>query len=505
MTHTRSVQIGPEFFRKTFNDYSSWQFALMRELLQNSLEAPGSRHVQVMVTPEAGNTRLVVANDGAPMTEDELVNKLLSLGGSGQDFQGTVGGYGRAKELIYYCNLSYQIRTGAFLVTGCGAGYDLESQDHFAGTESSILIAGDQVQVLRDHCRRFISLSHWKGTLTLDEETLADRLKPGKFRRDLGWAKIHTNKTHSHLLLVTIGGMPMFPRQTSYQGCVYVELTGKSSDVLQSSRDGLKWPYAGELDRFLADLTVNRRKALRPPQVEILHYPGAKLQIPSRTRLGKERVIIPQKTEARSAALLGTAGDDDQESSNTSVRLMQTLAAGTECRELEAAAITPERPGAFGLEFIVKNDTGMAIPAYYLPDGFSAYARILVQRWRDILLGLALLLGRREAFALGFFFSADLEAAHEKNSHYGHILYVNPVGVVRGPSGARSLCKRWRFDAAGCWKLLATALHEWTHLEGYADHDEAFSSRLTDVTALVLQNLKRFGRLFDRGGAIREQ
>lgn len=504
MTHSRSVQIGPEFFRKTFNDYSSWQFALMRELLQNSLEAPGCHHVQVTVTPEDGNTRLVVANDGAPMSEDELVHKLLSLGGSGKDFQGTVGGYGRAKELIYYCHVSYQIRTGAFLVTGSGAGYDLESQDHFAGTESSILIAGDQVQALRDHCRRFISLSHWKGTLTLDGETLAERLKPGKFRRDLSWAKIYTNKTHSNLLLVTIGGMPMFCRQTSYAGCVYVELTGKSSDVLQSSRDGLKWPYAGELDRFLADLTVNRRKALRPPQVEILHYPGAKLRIPLRTSLGKERMIVPPKTETGVGKSRGTA-ELDQDSSAESVRLMQALVAEADCRELESGVMTQEQSGAFGLEFIVKNDTGMVIPAYYLPDGFSSYARILVQRWRDILLELALLLGRREAFALGFYFSADLEAAHEKSSQYGHILYVNPVEIIRNPSGARSLCKRWRFDGLGNWKLLATALHEWTHLEGFADHDESFGCRLTDLTALALQNLKRFGRLFDRGGARREQ
>ena len=32
MTHTRSVRIGPEFFKKTFNDYSDWHFALAREI-----------------------------------------------------------------------------------------------------------------------------------------------------------------------------------------------------------------------------------------------------------------------------------------------------------------------------------------------------------------------------------------------------------------------------------------------------------------------------------------
>ena len=70
----------------------------------------------------------------------------------------------------------------------------------------------------------------------------------------------------------------MFCRRADYKGCVVVELTGSSSDVLQSSRDGLKWGYALELDQFLADLAVNRRKALQQPRVEVLHYPGSKLQ-----------------------------------------------------------------------------------------------------------------------------------------------------------------------------------------------------------------------------------
>ena len=36
--------------------------------------------------------------------------------------------------------------------------------------------------------------------------------------------------------------------------------------------------------------------------------------------------------------------------------------------------------------------------------------------------------------------------------------------------------------------------------EGSGPHNEEFACRLSDLTTLVLQNLKRFGRLFDRGG-----
>ena len=151
-------------------------------------------------------------------------------------------------------------------------------------------------------------------------------------------------------------------------------------------------------------------------------------------------------------------------------------------------------------EFVVKNDTGLVIPAYYLPENFGRYAQLLVQRWRDILVELARLLAHREPFAIGFYFSADMEAAHEKSQNYGHIVYINPIEVTHNPGGSRSFAKRWKFDAAGNWRLLATALHEFCHLEGYGPHNEEFACRLSDLTALVLQNLKRFGRTFDRGG-----
>jgi hypothetical protein len=153
-----------------------------------------------------------------------------------------------------------------------------------------------------------------------------------------------------------------------------------------------------------------------------------------------------------------------------------------------------------GLAFVVKNDTGMTIPPYLLPGRFSDYARLLLKRWRDILVELARLAGRTEPFTLGFYISAELEAAHERSDGHGDILYVNPVEVTQNPGGSRCLRKRWKFTAPGNWKLLATAIHEWTHFEGFRDHDEEFAGRATDLTSMVLQNRQRFARLFDRGG-----
>ena len=93
------VKIGPSFFAKVFNDYSSWTWAFVREALQNGIDAPGSTEVRFEVQ-SGTDTTIAFQNDGSPMTEEELVGKFLALGESGKNFQGTIGGMGRAKELL---------------------------------------------------------------------------------------------------------------------------------------------------------------------------------------------------------------------------------------------------------------------------------------------------------------------------------------------------------------------------------------------------------------------
>jgi hypothetical protein len=35
----RQVKIGPEFFAKAKNDYANWKWAIIREFMQNSMDA----------------------------------------------------------------------------------------------------------------------------------------------------------------------------------------------------------------------------------------------------------------------------------------------------------------------------------------------------------------------------------------------------------------------------------------------------------------------------------
>ena len=158
---------------------------------------------------------------------------------------------------------------------------------------------------------------------------------------------------------------------------------------------------------------------------------------------------------------------------------------------LPAAAANQQRPA-----FYSKNETGMKIPAWFLPgELMSGYSRALIGRWGALLAELATLTGRTEPFAIGFIFSEETEAEYEQRDGQ-RIVYVNPAVIERKAGRSRTLKNRWKFSAAGNWQLLATAIHEWTHFLGRRIHDEDFAGSQTELTGKVLANRTKFSRHF---------
>jgi hypothetical protein len=144
-------------------------------------------------------------------------------------------------------------------------------------------------------------------------------------------------------------------------------------------------------------------------------------------------------------------------------------------------------------EFIVKNTTGMEVPAHYQPHAFSSYSIRLTKVWAKTLLVLHELFGREASFSVGFIFDEDREAEYEGAGEYDQVFYLNPITVVRqGNSSSRSFAKRWKLTPAGKYAILSDAIHEFTHSLGYTGHDECYSSKLTELMGVVLTNIKKF-------------
>lgn len=502
------IKIGPNFFRKEKDAYSNWRTATAREFLQNCLDARGTKHVFVSVCDVHDEVELVVENDGEPMTEDIIVNKLLSLGESGKDFVGTVGGFGLAKTLLYMSNLRYEIHSGDNLVVGSGGDYTLTKREFFKGTKSTVWFAQED-ELSAKLTKAFVGLialsQRPNVNFSVNGDPVEGNLKKGAHRRDFTWGSIYTNNSFPNRIVVRIGGIPMFTKYTSLDKCVVVELTGTSGNVLQSNRDGLKWEQQDQLDEFIRQLTVDKHTALRnTPVTEYIHYDGDRFVaregrsnvaalINAAYEAVQEPVEIPEEGEQLApgvaATVLAEIGHSEQHVESPS-RVLIPVNEG-----IQLFDDMPKLP-TISHEFVIKNQTGLSVPDHFRPESFSAYSSRLVKIWAATLLEIHRLFCNRDDFAVGFIFDDSREAEYETGGPYNTVYYLNPATIRTNTlNGGRSLAKRWKLTSAGKYALLMTAVHEFTHTQ-IQEHDEDYANALTTNAAVVLGNIKKFHRCF---------
>ena len=494
----RHVTIGPEFFAKSRNDYDNWKWALIREFCQNSIDCGSSLIKITTVLDKDGNTVLTVENDGEPMDYNTITDKLFCLGSSGKDFVDSVGGFGKAKELLYFCHESYTIRSGNYIVEGSGADYDItESDTHLHGTTSRIVIAGDYCDLLADNAYRFVSYSQVSCKFVINNDThVSCKLKKGYYRRDLGFGKVYTNNSFNRKLIIRINGIPMFDYPTGIDKCVVVELDGNSSDTLTSNRDGLINPYKTQLSDFLTELTVDKQSALKNRVPRYVRYKGDKLSI----TIDADTLDLPELANNTTNVI------DGKKMISLPVSPVMQAASSTEYSGSSAPSYTSSTSTAhetisIGTDFIIKNETDLKIPKHFDPGSgyFSSYSSKLIKVWGRLLLQMHKLFAHGDSFSVGFIFDdgdiAVTEAEYEQSSDFGKVYYLNPAVVVeQNYSYSKSFKKRFKLTERD--RLIAIAAHEFVHGLGYGWHDERYANKLTSVLATVMKNRKAFGWCF---------
>jgi hypothetical protein len=365
------------------------------------------------------------------------------------------------------------------LAEGEGGDYQLTlGLDPLHGTTTTVLMEGDEVGRLVAMFERFAAFAQWKGTLTVNGRTLATDLRKGSPRREYEWGKVYTNQQFSNLLVVRIGGQPMFTRSIKFKGCVLVELTGTSGQRLVASRDRLQYRYNDELDDLLSELAVDTRSALKQQRAEYKRYQGEKVKAE-----GKRPKALPGLDVA---ALVQTLGQPDPSG--------QPRGSGR-----VVAASRENRPVGIGPEFICKQCAGMETPAYYLPgDQFSAYAKGLVRAWAMTLKRLYELHDLEGAFSIGFIFDDGCKAECERSEEYGLVYYLSPAEIVKNSKfNSRSFKARFSSAWTNRFEIMSLAAHEFVHgAFGIGEHTEDFAAKLTEVSAVMMANVRDFARFY---------
>ncbi len=487
-----AITIGPSFFKKEFKDYSNWHWAYIREALQNCFDAPSSKNVKIELSQQNGNTTITFSNDGGTMDENTIVNKLLSLGESGKNFVGSVGGFGKAKVLLYFAQTSYTIRSGNYIIKGEGGHYNIEKGEYYPGTSSTVVIEGEHKFSLENALIRFCRHAQWEGTVTYSGKHLETNQHKGTFRRELSFGRVYTNQNVKGAVC-RIHGIPMFIDTYCTDRGVIIELNGNSGTTLTSNRDMLSYTYRNELSQFTKMLNTDATKALSVPNPTVTYYPGHKCYIKkTTTKQEKSEAIAAKVTRStvytfNSETTQSTAVENDDD---TNWAEICDIPAEQESQD-------PQEVNQLGFNFYIRNETRLVVPNHFLPTQMSEYATKLSHIWANVLLTMHQILESNKVnvpstFSVGFVFSENTEALyHLKDGEVTY--YLNPCSIAQDRTGTRF---KKRFLLTEKERIISIAVHEIVHALGYEYHDEDYACKLTELFAVAMKNRTKFNACF---------
>lgn len=272
---THTIGVPGEYFRKMAKaDYRNWRQALGREFLQNSADAGAT---EIAFTFDNASRTLIVEDNGSGMAVETIVNKLLVLGGSEKP-AGAVGGFGKAKELLFFSWDSYEIHSRDNVVIGQGATYQIDKTNHRQGTKCRITFQSDEdMWYIEYGVREALGWSQVKARVTLNGQTIPP-LRRGRLVADTDWgANVYLTKSvKSDYMFVRLNGVCMF-RQfigSGVKGLVIVELSGDSVNLFTSNRDGMVEDYSNRLQSLANRLVESPKSAVKEKVEHLDHYKG---------------------------------------------------------------------------------------------------------------------------------------------------------------------------------------------------------------------------------------
>lgn len=275
-----NIRVPKEFFVKAKKEYHNWHFAFFRELIQNSVDA-GAKNIKFKLSDNDNFIFIECHDDGCGMDKDIITNALLSLGGSNKaDIEGSIGGFGYAKTLLFFSHEEYSIQTKNWIVKGEGGSYNINQSDNFIkGTSIHVTmnkldsVSRNSVGDLEYELKRILKHSNIKAKVFINEEQYKPKKTKHKFEYNTPIGKLLFSETHneySSSLWLRINGLAMFEHDIYYHNTVhfngYIELDKKPTDVLTTNRDSLKGSASKEFNSVFSALQ-NERSSLKNEKI----------------------------------------------------------------------------------------------------------------------------------------------------------------------------------------------------------------------------------------------
>lgn len=250
------VSFDKKVFKKVLDDYANWKEALVRELLQNAIDA-GATEIEIETYP--GEIRCT--DNGHGISREILKEALLHVGGSWKANPDSEGGFGRAKELLFFAHPRWLIRSQDYFVEGSYIEYEIFDGNEcplFNGTEVVIQFEEDDVPFGEDlgHlAKRFIRECSLSCKVFVNGEKVVSNYRGWKRVGSLSFGEVRAKRNKSNwgqLSVLGRSGLKMFSYSVSVPADVVVQLNVPSVEVCTTNRDGLKYAFQEEVMNLLA-------------------------------------------------------------------------------------------------------------------------------------------------------------------------------------------------------------------------------------------------------------
>lgn len=482
------VRIPTGYFLKMAKaDYQNYRSALAREFYQNSIDAGATR---IDVTVNNDERSVVVADNGCGMTREVILEKLLVLGGT-HKATGSVGAFGKAKELLFFSWASYEIKTGNLRVEGSGAEYEIsEVPGVTQGTIAKITFDEETFLSKWDfHFRVVASKMLTQVRIFINGDEAPNPKMRGQSKISNAWLTVYQNKAHeSDYASVRVDGIWMFDEYVgSGKGTLSFEIARSAmEEALTSNRDGLKFSHRQELDKITADLIVNPKSGMdRQKTITYEHIEGTgqvRLEAATAPMVAKALECFDSEMalgQKQSILLQALEADGFQSDDLASMRL-QEMSDITELNsQLQLIGYKPN--------FVLKYQ-GAAGPAHSFMETNKAH--VLANLWTEVVKQVLLDNVVYESFTAGFTFYKKDEAERWKRGDVISYL-VNPLnllhvhGLDNAPLSNRTMLLK---------DLRSRACHEIAHhfVEG---HGEDFTNTFHVVEAKTWKSETLYRRI----------
>lgn len=293
---TRQIKLGPKLFAKEKAMYRDWLTALIRENIQNSVDA-GATEIDIRIEDESNLKKVTFSDNGPGMDMDTLENVYFILGETTKLNPQSIGGFGIARMLTAFAQEKYTLRTRDIFVEGRGAEWTPQTgQPFYSGVEIAAWIDSDRdiESVFKDYLRT----CYIKASVKINGNRFTEWAKRNKLERALSFGDVYTNQSKSSGVIVRSNGVTMFQPYCTAPFLVIVELdSSRSRSILQSHRDGLLYTYQNELESFISELNINKQSALRQKNSKSISYKGTGTFTSRRQKKSTKEQVLEQFQE----------------------------------------------------------------------------------------------------------------------------------------------------------------------------------------------------------------